>query len=196
MNIVERAKNIILTPKKEWEVIATETPTIQDLYLNYALVLAAIPAIAGFIGKSIIGFSLGSFGYYRVPIIRGLIGAAFYLVLALAGVFVLAYIIDALAPSFGGEKDITASHKLAVYSSTAGWVAGVLNIFPPLAVLGALLGLYSIYLFYTGSTPIKKVPKEKAIGFTVVVIIVAIIIYFVIGAILGATFYATRARGF
>ncbi len=192
MNIIERAKKIIMNPKEEWEVIAAETTSVQELYISYALILAAIPAVASFIGKSLIGISLGPLGVYRVSVGSALVGAIVQIALTLAGVFVLAYIIDALAPSFGGEKDILASHKLAVYSSTAAWVAGVFNIIPALAVIGALLSLYSLYLFYVGATPVKKVPKDKVLGFTIVVIIVAIIIWAIIGAILGATFYARR----
>lgn len=192
MNIVERAKNLIISPKNEWETIATEEITVQDLYFSYALILALIPAISSFIGKSIIGYSfLGV--TIRTPIVKGLIGSIVYLVLALAGVFVLAYIIDLIAPSFNGEKNMMDSHKLAVYSATPGWIGGIFGIIPVLAVLGILFSLYGIYVLYLGATPVKKVPREKAIVFTLVIIVIAIVIYVIIGAIVGSIMYATRA---
>ena len=193
MNIVERAKNLIISPKNEWETIATEEASVQDLYFSYALILALIPAISSFIGRSLVGYSFLGITV-RTPIIKGLIGAIVYLVLALAGVFVLAYIIDLIAPSFGGEKDMIGSHKLAVYSATPGWIGGIFSIIPALAIIGILFSLYGIYVLYLGATPVKKVPKEKSIVFTLVVIVIAIVIYVIIRAIVGSLMYATRAH--
>ncbi len=56
MNLVDRAKNILLQPKQEWAVIEAETTDTKTLYTSYAMILAAIPAVAGFIGMSIIGY--------------------------------------------------------------------------------------------------------------------------------------------
>ncbi len=191
MNLIERVKNIILSPKSEWEVIAAEKSTVQDLYVNYALILVAAAALAEFIGRSMVGFSvLGA--HFRTPMGSALVGFILRIVLTLAGVFVLAYIIDALAPSFGGEKDIIASHKLAVYSSTPAWVGGLLMIIPPLGLLGILFALYGIYVFYLGATPVKKVPSDKSAVFTLVVILISIVIYWVVGLIVGSFMLAGR----
>ena len=191
MNIVERAKNLIISPKSEWETISTEETSLQELYFSYALILALIPAISNFIGRSLIGYSfLGV--TIRTPLVKGLIGAIVYLVLALVGVFVLAYIIDLLAPSFGGEKEIMSSHKLAVYSATPGWIGGIFGIIPALWVIGLLFFLYGIYVLYLGANPVKKVPKEKTIVFTLVVIIVAIVIYVITTAIVRNIMVASR----
>ncbi len=54
-DIVSRVKAILMTPKTEWPIIAAETTTVADLYKNYVIILAAIPAIAMFIGMSIVG---------------------------------------------------------------------------------------------------------------------------------------------
>ncbi len=191
MNLIERAKNIIISPKTEWDVIAGETASVQELYVNYALVLVAAAALAEFIGRAIIGFSvLGA--HFRTPMGSALVGFILRIVLTLAGVFILAYIIDALAPSFNGEKDILASHKLAVYSSTPAWVGGLFAIIPPLAIIGLLFALYGIYVFYLGVTPVKKVPSDKSAVYTLVVIVISIVIYFIIGAIVGAFMVAGR----
>ncbi len=191
MNLVDRVKNIILSPKSEWEVIATEETSVQELYINYALILVAAAAVAEFIGRAIVGFSvLGA--HFRTPIGSALVGFILRIVLTLVGVFVLAYIIDALAPSFNGEKDILSSHKLAVYSSTPGWVGGLLMIIPPLGVLGLLFALYGIYILYLGATPIKKVPSDKAPVFTLVVVIVSIVIYWIVGMIVAGFMVAGR----
>jgi hypothetical protein len=185
MNLFERAKNILVSPKTEWEVIKNEQSTVADLFTKYALILALIPAVAGFIGQSFIGISLGPFGSFKVPIVNGLIYAVLYYVLSLAGIYLVAFIVDALAPSFGATKDMVSSLKVVVYSYTAVWVAGIFQIIPVLAILG-ILGLYSLYLLYLGLNIVKGSPSDKVVGYTVVVIIITIVIYFIIGAIVRA----------
>lgn len=185
MNIFERAKNILVSPKSEWEVIKNEQSTVADLFTKYALILALIPVVAGFIGQSLIGISLGPFGSFKVPIVNGLIYAVLYYILTLAGIYLVAFVVDALAPSFGAEKDMVSSLKVVVYSYTAAWVAGIFQIIPMLAILG-ILGLYSLYLLYLGLNIVKGSPSDKVLGYTVVVVVITIVVYFIIGAIVGA----------
>lgn len=185
MNIFERAKNILISPKTEWEVIKNEQSTVADLFTKYALILALIPVIAGFIGQSLVGISLGPFGSFKVPIVNGLIYAVLYYALTLAGIYLVAFIVDALAPSFGAQKDMVSSLKVVVYSYTAAWVAGIFQILPMLAIL-SILGLYSLYLLYLGLNIVKGSPSDKVVGYTVVVVIITIVVYFIIGAIVGA----------
>ena len=185
MNLVERAKNILITPKTEWEVIKNEQSSVADLFTKYAMILAIIPVIATFIGQSLVGISLGPFGSYKIPVSNGLIYAVVYYILSLAGVYLVAFIIDALAPSFGSTKDMSASLKVAVYSYTAAWIAGIFGIIPLLGILG-ILGLYSLYLMYLGLKIVKDTPQDKLVGYLVVVIIIAIVVYFIIGMIVTA----------
>ena len=102
-------------------------------------------------------------------------GVARY-VLALIGVFVLALIIDALAPSFSGQKSRMQALKVAAYASTAAWCAGIFALVPPLAFLG-VLGLYSLYLLHSGLPVLMKVPQDRAAGYTLVVVICAIVLF-------------------
>ena len=179
MNLVDRVKNILITPKTEWEVIKNEQSSTADLFTKFAMILAIIPVLATFIGQSVIGISLGPFGSYKIPITNGLIYAVIYYILSLAGVYLVAFIIDALAPSFGSTKNMDASLKVAVYSYTAAWIAGIFGAIPVLAILG-IAGLYSLYLMYLGLKIVKDTPPDKLVGYLVVVIILAIVVYFVI----------------
>lgn len=181
MNLVERAKAIILTPAAEWDKIAGEAHTVQGLYTNWIMILAAIPAIAGFIGLSIVGG--GMFGMsYRVGVMAGLSHAIATYLLSLGSVYVFALIIDALAPSFGGEKNFLQAFKVAAFAPTASWLAGIFGILPALSILG-LLGLYSLYLLYVGLPRLMKTPPEKALAYTVVVIIAGIVLSVVAGMV-------------
>lgn len=197
MNIVERAKNICLTPKTEWPIIAAEPAATGPLITGYAAPLAAIGAICGFIGGALIGQTLPFVGHYRVPIVSALVGAIFSFGMALVGVFVLSLIINALAPTFGGEKNSGQALKLAVYSYTPAWLAGVLQIVPVLGLLGIFAALYGVYLLYLGLPRLMKNPEDKSVVYTVVVFVCAVVLSLVLaavgGLILGAGALGTGA---
>jgi hypothetical protein len=195
MNLFERAKNILLTPAKEWEVVKTEQTTIAVLFTKYAMILAAIPAIAGFIGYSVFGISLGIFGTYKIPIATGILWAVLMYVLSLVGVFVVAFIIDALATSFGSTKDLVQSMKVVVYAYTATWIGGIFYIFPTIGILAGIAGIYSLVLLYMGLQRVKDVPKDKMVGYFVVTLILAIVVYVVIGAVTGSVLVTSTALG-
>jgi hypothetical protein len=185
--IIARAKAMVLTPRTEWPVAAAEPATVGGLYSGYILLLAAVPPIATFLKISVIGASAGFFGTFRLPFSWGLEQAILSYVLSLVGVFVSALVIDALAPSFGGEKNQVQALKAIAYSYTAYWVSSIAIIIPVLGFLIALIGgLYSIYLLNMGLPFTMKCPPEKSIGYTAVTIIVVIVIYFVIGLVVGA----------
>lgn len=176
--VFDRARDILVRPAAEWPVIAAEPATVGSVFVPYALILAAIGPIAGLIGGQVFGISFGPFSW--TPPIGGAIAMAVigYLI-SLATVFVVALIIDALAPTFGGTKNQVNAVKVAVYSWTAFWVAGIFGIIPALAILG-LVGLYSFYLLHLGLPVLMRVPPERSAGYTIVVVVVAIVLYVVV----------------
>lgn len=182
MALFDRAKKILLQPKQEWEVISGESTSMADLYTGYAMPLAAIGPVCSVIGLSVVGISLPIVGTYRVPIMSSILSAIVQYALALAAVYILAIVIDYITPKFEGLRDMGQALKLATYSSTASWVAGIFILVPVLAILG-LVGLYSIYLLYAGTPILMKVPREKAAIFTAVVIVAAIVFFTVINMI-------------
>ena len=168
-NLIGRAKSILLTPRAEWPVIAAETDTIRGIYTGYIMILAAIPAVklllsARFLGVSVLPIAITTY------------------VLSLAGTFLVALIVDALAPTFGGQKDRVQALKVVAYAYTASWVAAIIGIVPGLALLAALVGLvYGLYLLYLGLPFTMKCPTEKSLGYTVVTVIAAIVVSIVLG---------------
>ena len=182
MNLIERAKNIILTPAKEWDVIAAEQPDTGKILTGYVLPLAGAAALAAFIGIGLIGVSI--LGIRIAGVEWGIYAAIEVLVNAFVSVFVAAFVIDALAPSFGSEKNMGRSIQLVAYSFTPIWVGGLLAILPAIAVVGTLLGLYGLYLLYLGIPKLKKTPEDKQIGYFVVSLIVIIVVYILIAYIL------------
>src|SRR3990172_1885217 len=182
MDLIVRVKGILLNPKQEWQTISGETTTMAELYKSYIVILAAIGPVASIIGMSIIGISMPLAGSFRIPIGSSLTSAIIQYVLTLAGVYVLSLVIDALAPTFSGEKNINQAFKVAVYSYTPSWLAGVFMVIPALGMLG-ILGLYGLYILYLGLPLLMKSPQEKSMGYTAAVIIAGIVIFAIIGAI-------------
>lgn len=177
MNLVERIKGILLQPKAEWPAIGREPGSAGYLFPNYVAIVAAIPPVCTFIGMSIIGY-----GSYRMGIGTGILSAILTYVLSLVGVFVVAYVIDFLAGTFGAPKNFDNAMRVSAYTPTAAWVAGVFNIIPALGFLG-ILGLYSLYLLYTGIDSLMKPAADKTLVYTIAVIVCAIIVWILIFAI-------------
>jgi hypothetical protein len=182
--LIERVKALLLTPKDEWPKIAAEPATIASLYSNYVIYLAAIPPLSLLIGSLVFGYGVGGITY-RPSFFGALANAILQYGFQLGGVYVLAWIVEWLAPRFGGDKDRVSAFKLAAYASTASWLAGLFSLVPWLSILG-LLGLYSLYLLYTGAPVLMRVPPERAGRFTLSLIAIGFVIALVVLAITAA----------
>jgi len=180
--LIQRVRSLLVKPRQEWPVIEREATGIADLYRGYALLLAAIPALALFVRSALIGY--GGFGFhYRAPVGAALGMAISQYVMALISAAVLAFIVDFVVTKFGGAAHRVNAFKLAIYSSTAAWLAGIFVAVPGLGVLG-LLGLYSFYLLYTGLPVLMKVPEDKAVLCTVAIAAAAILLALLVSALL------------
>ncbi len=189
MNLIDRVKNILLTPKTEWDVINSETVTPPSLLVSYIFPLAVIsaigPVLSGFLFPGLMG--LNSF----------LISALIAFLSAIISYYISLYIIDILAPTFGSEKDLNKSAQLVAYSTTPSFIAGLLSFIP---VIGGLLSFvawaYSIYIMYLGLTPLKKTPEDKKIIYLIIAFIVTVAVMMVVSAILGSLLLTSALLGF
>lgn len=187
MNLVERVKNILITPKTEWDVINGETETPISLLPKYVIIMALIPAIAAFIGYGLIGVSY--FGIKVSGMNWGLSMAIQMFVQSILSYFICTYVIDALAPTFKSEKNLGKSAQLVAYATTASAVAGIFYILPALSFL-LILGLYGIYLFYIGLPKLKKTPQDQVVVYMIVSALVIIVVGIVLGIILQKIMWA------
>jgi hypothetical protein len=169
MALVDRVKNILLSPQTEWPTIASEASSVQSILTGYVLILAAIGPIA---------LAIRFMGL-------GILTAAVTYVMGILILFVIAWIVDMLAPTFGGEKNFIQSFKLVAYSSTASWIAGIFKLLPFLGGLVALVALvYTLYTFYLGAPVLKKCAADKAVPYTIVVVVCGIVLGALIGLVL------------
>lgn len=190
--LLQRVLDILMSPRDTWLQIDAEDGNPGRIYLGYLVFLAAIPAVAGFIGYSLVG--VGAFGIsVRVPVVQGLVSMVVGYVLSLAMVYVLALIANMLAPRFQAQQDMGSAFKLVAYASTAGMLGGVFSILPSLAMLGLLAALYSVYLIYSGIPVLMKAPQEKAVGYTAALVVCGILAGIVVG--LATSLVTPGARG-
>lgn len=184
--LIERVKQLLLEPKKTWDLIQKEETSTKSLLFSYMLPLVLIPTIASFIGYGFVGGS-----YFRVSSVNwGINQAVMTFLGAVLGVFISAWCIHKLANSFKTQVSINNALKLVIYSYTAVWVAGVLHLVPALSILGLLAGIYSLYLLYLGFVPITKVAEENKTSYFVVSILVIIGVSMVLSFALGAILVA------
>jgi len=185
MNLVERVKNILLSPVAEWGTIKGETHTTADLFTRYAMILAAIPALAGLIGFGLIGVSTGT-GPFRLPFGYGLIHCILTYVFSLVGVYLLAMIIDFLSPKFGASQSMETALKISVFSMTPAWIGGIFLIIPSLSIISMIAGLYGLYLLFLGIKQLKDVPEDKLLTFFIATVVLAIVIQFIFYTVIRA----------
>lgn len=173
--LIERVKNILLTPKTEWPVIAQEPTDVAKLYTGYIMILAAIPAVINFLAYTFAG-----------SIFAGLIALILGYALSLGMTFVLAVVIDALAPTFGAQKNQVQALKTAAYANTAGWIGGIFGIIPILGVLLVWAAIiYGCVLLYFGLPHTMKSPPDKTVGYFVVVLVINFVLAFISMMVLG-----------
>jgi Yip1 domain len=187
-SLLERIKNIMLTPKTEWPVIAAETTSINRLYLGYVIPLLAAATLISFIRMSVIGVSMPFGGFFRVPFVSGLLYAVARFGFGLLGFYLVALLINALAPTFGGKRDLVQALKTTSYAFTSGLLGSLFSILPVLSTLIALAAvIYGIYLLYLGLPVVMQAPPEKATGYTVAVVLCTLLGGVVLGALLSFT---------
>jgi hypothetical protein len=183
-NMVNRAKNILLTPKKEWPQIAVENSGCKTVYLSWLLPLSLIPALAAFIGWGLIGYSVG--GVHVSSFSYGLRQGVVQIIAMLGGAWITAFIINALAGRYASVKNMDKAFALVAYAYTPACLGGIFQLIPSLAFIGTLASLYSLYLIYVGLPPLMQTPPERNTGYFVVSLLCAIVVSIVLSAVLGA----------
>ncbi len=182
-NIFTRAINIMFSPKKEWRAIELETPNTTSIILGYVLPLALIPAIFTILGYGLIGVKVpywGSFKSWQL----GLSGGIASFISTIASVYLTAFIVDLLAPSFKVQKNFGKAMQLVAYSFTPMWVAGIFNIFPSIRIIASLLGIYGLVLLYQGFEFTMKPSKDNTIGYYLATLGILIVSFFLLSFIM------------
>lgn len=188
MNLFERVKQIIISPKSEWQTIDSENAPAQTLLFKYLFVLALIPAVATFIGFGIMGVSYGKIIHVEGAIGIGIRQGFISYVSTILSVYLASWVIGFLAPSFGSEKNFGRAFTLVAYSYTPSLIAGVVLIFPAMAFIQMVAGIYGLYILYLGLQPMMKTPEDKLPIYFLISLLVIIMVTIAISAIFAAIF--------
>lgn len=172
--IVDRARDILIIPKKEWDLVDKEPANVGSILAGYVLPMLSIGALTSFIGRGLIGVSVGFMGT-NASVKAGLIAALLFVVFTIITVFIVAAAIDVLAQSFSSEKNWGKSFQLAAYSLTAMYLGALFLIWPPLNIVAIICSLYCIYQLYTGIPVMKKTTVDKQVAYLAVIIIITVI---------------------
>jgi hypothetical protein len=184
MEIINRIKSILVSPKTEWQTIGAENAPHAKVFTNYVVPLALIPAIAAFIGYGLIGYSV--LGHHVSSVSWGLRQAIVQYAAMLGGTYITAFVINALAENFGTKKDFDHAFSLVAYAYTPMFAGGVFYLLPSLSWLASLAGLYGLYLLYIGLQPMMKAPVDKQTSYFVVSLVVTIVVSAVLSVVLAA----------
>ena len=187
MNVALRAKAVLTAPARAWSEIESEPGDAAEVLSGYVAPLALLPALSGFIGACLVGVAVPGIGVVRAPVLDGLFGAILGFVMTCATVLVLALVIRLLAPLFDARRDFDSAFKLAVYSYTPVWLAGVFLLAPGLRFI-ALTAVYGAYILWVGLPVLMESPSAKAPAYTAAVTVCACALTLLAGAAQHALF--------
>lgn len=187
MSLIARVRKILFRPVTEWRSIAAEKGTMRSVLVRFVLPMALIPVVCSFVGYGFVG---ADGLLFRVSgLYWGTAMAIDSLITSLSVYLLGTWLVDRMAPAFGGDRDLGRSAQLVAYAYTPAWLAGIFYLLPMVQQL-VVLGLYGVYLFYLGIPVMKRMPDNQRIAFTISSAIVLIIIRFVVGLLIVNIVYA------
>ncbi|HEV2482348.1 MAG TPA: Yip1 family protein [Puia sp.] len=181
MSLFARVRQMLFHPVTEWRSIGGEKGTMRSVLVGYVLPMALIPAVCSFVGYGFVG---ADGLLFRVSgLYWGTSMAIDSLITSLSVYLLGTWLVDRMAPAFGGKRDLGRSAQLVAYAYTPAWLAGIFYLLPTVQEL-VVLGLYGVYLFYLGIPIMKRMPDNQRIAFTISSAIILIIIRFVVGLVI------------
>lgn len=164
-SLATRIKNIVLTPKTEWQVIQAEPTSVRRLYSGYVTPLNAFASVMSFIRMSVVGVPVASGETIRTPWVSGLLASLLVFLLSLLGLYLVGLVIHGLASAFGGQPDQRQALKTAAYALTPAWLGTALSFAPLGSLLQFIAGLYGVYVLYVGLPVMMQANEEGAGGY-------------------------------
>jgi hypothetical protein len=178
--VLQHVWGLFTNPRKEWEAIRDDKCTIGKCYAAHVLILAAIPAISGFIGTTQFGWEIGYGGKVMLEAGRAGVFAVLYYLAMLVGVFSMGWMIQWMADTYGARPMLSQSVVLAVYTATPLFLIGLMQLYPVLwlnMVVGIPALAYSVYLLYTGVPVMMGISEERGFLFSSAVLAVGLVAF-------------------
>ncbi len=178
--IFKHIVGLFTNPKREWEAIRDDKCTIGKCYAMHVLILAAIPAVSGFIGTTQIGWQIGAGDPIKLTTQSALIIALLYYLAMLVGVFSMGWMIHWMGNTYGTDASLSQSVVLAAYTATPLFLIGIMELYPVLwlnMVIGLPALAYTVYLLYTGLPIMMGVSEDRGFLFSSAVLAVGLVAF-------------------
>ncbi len=183
--IIGIAKDVLLNPKGCWEQLKARQETIADIYKNFLIPIMVVVTICSFIGKTFVGISVPFVGTWKAPFMSALGGSIVFFVLQLAGIYVAAMVLEYIAKKFDVTVSRVDAFKLMSYALVPSYLAGMLMIIPALGILGFILGIYALYVYYCGIPVMLGIPQDRQMSFFWISFIAFVVIGVVFSLVVG-----------
>ena len=178
--IFKHIVGLFTNPKREWEAIRDDKCTMGKCYAMHVLILAAIPAVSGFIGTTQIGWQIGAGDPIKLTTQSALIIALLYYLAMLVGVFSMGWMIHWMGNTYGTDASLSQSVVLAAYTATPLFLIGIMELYPVLwlnMVIGLPALAYTVYLLYTGLPIMMGVSEDRGFLFSSAVLAVGLVAF-------------------
>ena len=168
---------ILKDPKNEWALIEEEHYSAKTVFLTQISILAAIPAIALYIGVTQVGWSVAGQESVRLTSASALGSAVLFYFAMWGAVAFIAACMHWMEKTYGGEVSLDECLVLTTVTATPLFLSGISFLLPILwlnvAVAGVAL-VYSVYLLYSGTSRVMKIDEDRAFMFASSVLTVAL----------------------
>ena len=168
---------ILRNPKDEWALIEEENYSAKTVFLTQISILAAIPAVALFIGVTQVGWSVAGEEPVRLVTTSALGSAILFYFAMWAAVGFIATCMHWMEKTYGGEASLDDCLVLTTVTATPLFLSGISFLIPMLWLNVAIAGLalsYSVYLLYSGTSRVMKIDEDRAFMFASSVLTVAL----------------------
>ncbi|WP_417518596.1 Yip1 family protein [Marinobacter sp.] len=177
---------LLTHPDQQWEAIRKESESVTRLYTGHVLLLALIPALAGFFGTTQVGWQIGDGQITRLSVSSALSLSILFYAAMLAGIFILGKFIDFFAATYDAVDQEPRGVAMAAYTATPMFLIGVIAAYPNIWVnmLAGLVAIaYAVYLLYEGLPILMKIPEDRGFMFATAVLTVGLVMFVALLAI-------------
>jgi hypothetical protein len=165
-------------PVQQWHKIREVHSGQNSYYAPHVFLLAAIPAISGYIGTAYIGWQIGAGDPIKLTSETAIVIAIVYYLVLLLGVFTIGWVIHMMGKAYDVTKPLPLCVALAAYSATPLFLIGIMEIYPVLwlnMVLGLPALAYTVYLLYTGLPIMMEISKDRGFMYSTAILGVGLI---------------------
>lgn len=197
MTITDVVK-LFANPKAGWAGIHARRYGVVGVLLGHTMIFALIPAVAGYIGTTMVGWQVAGGEVVRItPGSAARIAVLYYFAMIVV-VGSVGWMIHWMGKTYGADQPLSQCMVLATFTATPLFLVGIMQAYPVLwlnLVVGLPALAFTTYLFYTGVPIMMEIPEERGFLFSSAVLafgLVALVAVLAVTVILWGTGFAPR----